>query len=217
MGVVAGAVVLCQLVRAQPLPSNCPAAAGATVGVTAVAIAVAPAIEVIGTTARGAKGRVIFMDSFNTKEPAEFASAQSRIRPTRPGRDRRNRGIRGTLAPTSIPLTASRAELFDSVVLTAIERIQTTFPELLEIDIQVEDVPPGARRDGSADPIPLGRIERPNGDHFGSLIIYRFPIEHRTRPGAEREQLVSGICTELAAELLGIAPIEVDPNYDTGR
>lgn len=157
------------------------------------------------------------MESFATRDPAEFELAKSRIRPARVTNDSHGRGFRGTLAPGSIPISGSRAEDFDSIVISAVERIQGTYPELLELDIEIEDVPPGARRDGSADPIPLGRVIEPRAGIAGSLVLYRFPIEHRTRPGVERELLVRAVCTELAAELLGISPVEVDPRYDTGQ
>lgn len=156
------------------------------------------------------------MDSITTNDPVEFDRVKSRVRPARTRRDRHDRGLRATLAPGSIPVTRSRAEEFASIVDSVMQRIESNYPELLEIDIDVEDVPPGARRDGSADPIPLGRVDAPGRGTNGSLVVYRFPIEHRTSAGVAREHLVRAVCTELAAELLGIAPIEVDPQYDTG-
>ena len=101
------------------------------------------------------------MESVATSDPGEFDRAQSRVRTSRRRRDRHDRGFRGTLAPATIPRTKSRAEEFAGYVDSAMQRIEVIYPELLEIDIEVEDVPPGARRDGSADPIPLGRVDFP--------------------------------------------------------
>lgn len=156
------------------------------------------------------------MDSVTTNDSVEFDRAKSRVRPAGKSRDRHDRGLRGTLAPSSVPASRTRAEDFASIVDSAMQRIESNYPELLDVDIDVEDVPPGARRDGSADPIPLGRVDLPTRTSNGSLVVYRFPIEHRTSAGIARERLVRAVCTELAAELLGIAPIEVDPLYDTG-
>ncbi|MFZ1361396.1 MAG: metallopeptidase family protein [Candidatus Nanopelagicales bacterium] len=156
------------------------------------------------------------MDSVTTSDSIEFDRAKSRVRPSSRRRDRHDRGLRGTLAPGSIPVSRSRAEDFASIVDSAMQRIESNYPELLDVDIDVEDVPPGPRRDGSADPIPLGRVDLPSRSTNGSLVVYRFPIEHRTSAGVARERLVRAVCTELAAELLGISPVEVDPQYDTG-
>ena len=137
-------------------------------------------------------------------------------RPTRKRRDRHGRGIRGSLTPGTIPLAKSRAENFDDLVIDAVERIQMAIPELADIEVVVEEVPPAARRDGFPDPVPLGRVEVARGILTAQIVIHRRPVELRSAPGQEREDLVQDVVAELVAELFGIAPIDVDPDYDGG-
>lgn len=135
-------------------------------------------------------------------------------RPTRKSRDRHGRGLRGTLTLPTLPIAKSRAQQFDELVLLAVERIQRAIPELEDVEVVVEEVPPGARRDGSPDPVPLGRIAAPTPLRPPQLIVHRRPIELRSAPGEEREALIQDVIAELVAELFGIAPQQVDPDYN---
>lgn len=134
-------------------------------------------------------------------------------RPTRRRRDRRGRGLRGTLTPPTIPISRSRAVAFDDLVLEAIERILMAIPELEDVEVIVEEVPLAARRGGAPDPVSLGRIELPSSGAPAQLVIHRRPIELRAAPGEEREDLVRDVVAELVAELFGLAPAQVDPDY----
>jgi predicted Zn-dependent protease with MMP-like domain len=121
--------------------------------------------------------------------------------------------MRGTMAPVTVPMSASRSQRFDEIVVTAIERIERAFPELGEVEVLIEEVPPNELRDGSPDPIPLGRITESMGMQPAQLIVHRRPIEIRTAPGAQRDDLVSDTVTELVAALYGLAPSQIDPDY----
>src|SRR5690242_6993988 len=64
-------------------------------------------------------------------------------------RDRHGRGIRGALAPSSVPLAQTRAETFDDLVLDAVDQVELTVrqdPALADrvaaVELGVEDVPP---------------------------------------------------------------------------
>jgi predicted Zn-dependent protease with MMP-like domain len=116
-----------------------------------------------------------------------------------------------------VPLSKSRAQQFDELVLTAIDRIERVFPELGDIEIRVDDVPSYELRDGSPDPIPLGRLERGTDGSPYALVVHRRPIELRTEIGTEREDLVADTVTELVAESFGVSPSQVDPDYGLGR
>lgn len=128
--------------------------------------------------------------------------------------DRRDRGIRGMLAPRAIPISRSRSEAFDYEVIQAVERLQRALPELVAVEVAVDEVPPAARRDGSPDPVPLGRIERARAGVAARLTLHRRPIELRSAPGVERNDLIADTIAELVAELFGLAPRDVDPDYD---
>jgi hypothetical protein len=65
-------------------------------------------------------------------------------RRSRPGvrRDRRGRGLRGVLVPAEVPLSRSRAEQFDDMVLDAVEHLEDRWASKLEsVEFAVEDVP----------------------------------------------------------------------------
>lgn len=128
-------------------------------------------------------------------------------------RDRRARGLRGPLAPRPVPLSRSRAEVFDEDVVAAVERLQATLPELADVAVVVAEVPPGPRHDGSPDPVALGQAVAATATDPARMTVFRKPIELRAQPGAARSDLIADVVAELAAELLGVAPEAVDPSY----
>ena len=138
-------------------------------------------------------------------------------RPTRRRRDRHGRGLRGTLTPPTMPISRSRAARFDELVLSSVERIERAYPELADIEIRVEEVPLRERRDGSPDPIPLGRLRPAVDGEPAARTLRRRPLERRAPAGTEREDLVNDTVTELVAELFGLSPAQIDPDYDPRR
>ena len=111
-----------------------------------------------------------------------------------------------------MPISRSRAAEFDDFVVSSVERLQRAYPELAEVEVLVDEVPPRERRDGSADPVELGRVHPSINGRPAQLVIHRRPIELRTA-GIAREELVHDTVTELVAELYGLSPQEVDPDY----
>ena len=133
------------------------------------------------------------------------------MRTRRPARrDRRGRGLRGPLAPGDLPLSLTRAEQFDELVLTAVTRLERRWADQLAvIEVAVEDVPgPGA------DPVPLGRSEVATLDRPARLVVYRRPVEARARSRGAREDLVHAVVVDQLAELLGLDRATVDPELD---
>jgi predicted Zn-dependent protease with MMP-like domain len=128
--------------------------------------------------------------------------------PTR--RDRRGRGLRGVLAPRDVPVTRSRAEVFDELVLEAVLRLQRRLPDQLRaVEFAVEDVPPAENGGG----VPLGGHSAAEGDRPARVVIYRRPVETRAVSERVRALLVNDVVVEQVAELLGIEPDAVDPDY----
>ena len=67
--------------------------------------------------------------------------------PDRPGRrrlrDRHGRGLRGRLVPANVPASRTKAELFDDLVLDAVEALERRYAkELAGVEFAVEEVPP---------------------------------------------------------------------------
>ncbi|WP_189933099.1 metallopeptidase family protein [Streptomyces sulfonofaciens] len=132
-------------------------------------------------------------------------------------RDRHGRGMRGPVAPPQVPLSASRAEVFADLVQDSVERLERRWPQLAEIDFLVLEVPqPGSAPDGggwSDDAVPLGGTVSAGRGRPARVVIYRRPVEIRTKSRDERAVLVHEVVVEQVAELLGLTPETVDPGY----
>jgi predicted Zn-dependent protease with MMP-like domain len=131
--------------------------------------------------------------------------------------------MRGGLAPRAVPVSRSRSEAFDDLVLDAVEELEEHWSrELADVEFAVEDVPPV---DGGAsaefDPeivldrgIPLGRLYRTGaaGTSNPLVVLYRRPVEARAADRDDRADLVFMIVAELVAELLGRDVDDIDPH-----
>ncbi|MGW3359930.1 metallopeptidase family protein [Streptomyces bungoensis] len=131
-------------------------------------------------------------------------------------RDRHGRGMRGPIAPPQVPLAASRAEVFADLVQDSVERLERRWPQLAEVDFMVLEVP---RLDGSGvagwsdEAVPLGGIIPARDGRRARVVVYRRPVEIRTKGRDERAALVHEVVVEQVAELLGLTPETVDPRY----
>jgi hypothetical protein len=131
-------------------------------------------------------------------------------------RDRHGRGLRGPLAPPQVPISLSRAEVFDDFVRDSVDRLEQRWPQLGEVEFAVQEVPwpPAAPdADGLDDSVPLGRVVPAAKDRPSRIVVFRRPVEIRARGRDERAALVHDIVVEQVAELLGLAPETVDPRY----
>lgn len=123
--------------------------------------------------------------------------------------------MRGPIAPPQVPLAASRAEAFADLVQDSVERLERRWPQLTDIDFLVLEVP---RLDGpglswSDEPVPLGTTAPAQDGHRARVVVYRRPVEIRSKGRDERAALVHEIVVEQVAELLGLTPETVDPRY----
>ncbi len=115
--------------------------------------------------------------------------------------------MRGPLAPPQVPLSASRGEIFRDLVQDSVERLERRWPQLAEVDFVVLDVPAVAE-----DTVPLGGSVSAKG-RPAQIVVYRRPVELRTKSRDERALLVHEVVVEQVAELLGLSPESVDPRY----
>ncbi|MCX5140658.1 MULTISPECIES: metallopeptidase family protein [unclassified Streptomyces] len=130
----------------------------------------------------------------------------SEPRPRR--RDRHGRGMRGPVAPPQVPLSASRADSFRDLVQDSVERLERRWPQLAEVDFVVLDVPGTAE-----ETVPLGVALPAQKERPAQIVVYRRPVEIRTKNRDERAMLVHEVVVEQVAELLGLSPESVDPRY----
>jgi predicted Zn-dependent protease with MMP-like domain len=137
--------------------------------------------------------------------------------------------MRGAIAPPQVPIARSRAEMFDDLVLDAVEDIEQSWAsEVSQVDFAVEEVPvavaggdAGLEFDSGvvADRgVALGRLYRVGeimtDDQAAEkpvIVLYRRPIEARTGEAGDRGDLVFAIVAELVAELLGKDIDDIDP------
>ncbi|MFI8852770.1 metallopeptidase family protein [Streptomyces sp. NPDC053499] len=130
-------------------------------------------------------------------------------------RDRHGRGMRGPIAPPQVPLAISRAEAFDDLVRDSVTRLERHWPQLAGVEFAVQEVPRsdnGEVREGD-EAVPLGRVTEGSGERPDRVIVFRRPVEIRSRTRDERALLVHEVVVEQVAELLGLAPESVDPRY----
>ncbi|MBE9376363.1 metallopeptidase family protein [Saccharopolyspora sp. HNM0983] len=153
-------------------------------------------------------------------------TARGSRRRSRLRRDRRGRGLRGPLYPSSVPVSRSRSERFDALVLEALEPIEQRWhAELTELDVAVDEVPEvGATApekvvwddDVVVDAnVPLARLVPAGVDRRGlptrpRIVLYRRPLEARARDGADMADLLHDVLVEQIATYLGLDPGVVD-------
>ncbi|MFF7446122.1 MULTISPECIES: metallopeptidase family protein [unclassified Streptomyces] len=131
-------------------------------------------------------------------------------------RDRHGRGMRGPIAPPQVPLAASRAEAFADLVQDSVERLERRWPQLADIDFLVLEVPHLGSPDGRTwndEAVPLGGAVAAREGRPARVVVYRRPVEIRTKGREERAALVHEVVVEQVAELLGLTPETVDPRY----
>ena len=123
--------------------------------------------------------------------------------------------MRGPIAPPQVPLAASRAEVFADLVQDSVDRLERRWPQLAEIDFLVLEVPrlDGPAQDLSEDSVPLGGTIPARDGRRARVVVYRRPVEIRTKGRDERAALVHEIVVEQVADLLGLSPENVDPRY----
>lgn len=132
-------------------------------------------------------------------------------------RDRHGRGLRGPLAPPQVPISLSRSELFEDYVRESVERLERRWPQLIDVEFEVDEVPEALP--GEPDPVPdggvpLGKVVLAGQGRKSRIVLYRRPVEIRAKSREDRAALVHEILIEQVAELLGLSPDAIDPRYD---
>ena len=160
--------------------------------------------------------------------PTPVAAPRSPDRPRR--RDRHGHGRRGpdhrsglpdptgalALAPRGVPADRSRRARFDQVAIDVLDDVETRLRDRLPaIDVAVEEVP--VLPDGWAgEETPLGTLVPATRTSRARVVLYRRPIEHRVHGLAELTALVLLVVVEQVAEMLGVDPAELHPDYPQG-
>lgn len=104
----------------------------------------------------------------------------------------------------------TRSDVFDELVLDAVERVEHRLGRSLSsLEVAVEDVPPS---DPSAweDSPPLGRLFPASRLGAARLVLYRRPVTSRTEGEAELAALVEAVVVEQVASLLNLPPEDLE-------
>jgi len=121
-----------------------------------------------------------------------------------------------------VPLSQTRSERFDDLVLDAVEHLEERWSaQLAGVEFAVEDVPP-VPVDGVLDEdvladetaggaVPLGRLLAADAAGPARIVVYRRPLEARAVDRLDLSDLVHDVVVDQVARLLGVDPDEIDP------
>lgn len=116
-----------------------------------------------------------------------------------------------------MPLARSRAEQFDLLVLEAVEALEESWADqLAHVELTIEDVPSVPLHPPPGWTVPLGQAVPAGPDRPARIVVYRRPVQARAGERAELTDLVADVVTEQLADLLGLSPEQVDPDYGNG-
>ena len=88
--------------------------------------------------------------------------------------------------------------------------------QIADVEFAVEDVPPEEGPGAGGEPVPLGRVVPGAGTRPPRVVVHRRPVESRALDLRELGSLVHDVVVEQVAELLGLEPEVVDPDYGEG-
>jgi predicted Zn-dependent protease with MMP-like domain len=131
-------------------------------------------------------------------------------------RDRHGRGLRSPLLPADLPAARTRSEVFDDLVLDAVEHLEERWSDqLTSVEFAVEDVPPvDDEAPVPPDEVPLARTVQGKGRRPSRIVVYRRPLEARAHDPLDLADLVHDVVVEQVAQLLGLDPDAVDGYED---
>ncbi len=121
--------------------------------------------------------------------------------------------MRGPALP-GVPANRSPSELFDQIALDMMDELWERFPEQLgAVQLGVEEVPflPGSWSD---DTIPLSTYVEARRGQPARIVLLRRPIERRAPTRTELEATILTVLVEQVADILGMSPESVHPDYE---
>jgi hypothetical protein len=113
-----------------------------------------------------------------------------------------------------VPAQRTPGQRFDEIALAMMQDLWQRFPDQLgHVQLGVEEVTllPDS---WSPDSVPLASYVEASGTNPARLVLLRRPIEHRVERPGDLEALVLTVLVEQVAEILGISPDDVHPDYE---
>ena len=131
-------------------------------------------------------------------------------------RDRHGRGVRGPLSlpgpysPARPPIDAGRAARFDGIVLDCVEQLGRKLGDKLDtVQFAVEDVPGELTEDPTE--LALGTVLTSVDGKSTRVVVYRRPIELRSKGRLETADVVMDVLVTELVTLLAIEADQIDP------
>ena len=130
------------------------------------------------------------------------------------------------LAPPEVPISRTRSEQFDDLVLDAVEHLEQRWADELDgVEFAVEEVPDDSEQLDAedvylSDAVPLARLIPASGSGRAStpprIVVYRRPIEARAPDREDAADLVLDVLVHEVARLLDVEPEVIDPEGHGG-
>ena len=111
------------------------------------------------------------------------------------------------------PFLRTRRERFDALVLDVVTEVDERWHDQLGVVEYAVEEAPVLPDDWDSPRVPLAAVVPGTGAGPTRLVLFRRPIEHRCANRLDLEALVLRVVVEEIAELLGMAPEDVDPRY----
>ena len=81
------------------------------------------------------------------------------------------------------------------------------------VEYAVEDAPE-IPDNWAGDPVPLSAVIPARSGQPARVVLFRRPIEHRCETRGDLEMVLHTVLVERLAELLGLLPQDLDPDYE---
>jgi len=135
------------------------------------------------------------------------------VRPRSAGGPRGPGLLPSPLAPSGVPASRTRSERFDALAVAVLDDIEQRWEDRMPpVDLAVEEIPVIAA-DWQSPRVPLGSLVPATATSRARIVLFRRPIEHRAEGPAELAAVILAVLVDQVADLLGVPPAEVHPDY----
>ncbi|MBT1176308.1 MULTISPECIES: metallopeptidase family protein [Bifidobacterium] len=129
-------------------------------------------------------------------------------------RNRHGRGSRQAMFGIRMPRYRTKSGTFDGMVVAQLKRLNAAWPELLKnVECAVEDVPPSGPVSWETKRAFLSQGFPAEHGSPARIVLYRKPIEQRSRDRLDMQFLIRDEIVARLADLTGRHPEDIDPDW----
>ena len=112
-----------------------------------------------------------------------------------------------------MPASRTRGERFDALAVAVLDDIEQRWEDRMPpVDLAVEEIPV-IPPDWHSPRVPLGSLVPATATSRARIVLFRRPIEHRAEGPAELAAVILAVLVDQVADLIGVPPAEVHPDY----